>query len=35
MQASVSCHRNMMGITMAEGEGLDDFEVIFNPLIDK
>lgn len=35
MQASVICDRNVMGITMAQEEGLDDFEVIFDPLTGK
>lgn len=29
MKAAVSCDRNMMCVTMAQGEGRDDFEVIF------
>lgn len=29
MKAAVSCDRNVMYITMAQGKGLDDFEVIF------
>ena len=35
MQAPMSHDRNVMGITTAQGEGLDDFEVIFKPLTGK
>lgn len=35
IQTSVSCDRNMMGIAMVRGEGLDDFEVFFDPLTGK
>lgn len=35
MQAFVSCNRNVMGVTIAQGEGLHDLQVIFDPLTSK